>query len=87
MSTKADQLSASEALFGFMAWLTSLEKPVIFSARDEAGLAVQLVEEFIRANDLEKPREGWAERFEFPTTRESYSGSGDDRSPVPAVIE
>jgi hypothetical protein len=72
-----ETLSASEALFGFAAWLTSLEKPVVFSARHEAGLAALMVEEFIKENGLEAPREGWPDRFKYPTTRDLYSPSKD----------
>lgn len=67
-----DNLLASEALFGFVAWLTSLEKPVVFSARNDAALAAELVNEFCKTNLLERPREGWTARFTFPKSRELF---------------
>jgi hypothetical protein len=63
------ELSASEALFGFMGWLTSLETPVTFSARDYAGTAAELVDEFCKANNLAEPRDGWHENFVYPASR------------------
>lgn len=54
-----DKLSASEALFGFMGWLTSLETPVTFSGHHEASIGAQLVDEYCKANNLAEPREGW----------------------------
>ena len=63
------ELSASEALFGFMGWLTSLETPVTFSARDYAGTAAELVDEFCKANNLAEPRDGWHENFVYPSSR------------------
>lgn len=54
-----DKLSASEALFGFMGWLTSLETPVTFSGHHEASIGAELVDEYCKANGLAEPREGW----------------------------
>jgi hypothetical protein len=54
-----DKLSASEALFGFMGWLTSLETPVTFSGHHEASIGAKLVDEYCKANGLAEPREGW----------------------------
>lgn len=65
----ADQLSASEALYGFMGWLTCLDKPVKFSSRHEAGIAAELVDEFCKANNLESPLAGFSGRFVYPTSR------------------
>ena len=64
-----DKLSASEALFGFMGWLTSLETPVTFSGRHEASTAAQLVDEFCKANNLAEPREFWHLNLVHPTSR------------------
>jgi len=64
-----DNLSASEALFGFMGWLTSLETPVTFSSHHEAGTAAQLVDEFCKANNLAEPRDFWHLNLHHPTSR------------------
>lgn len=70
------ELSASEALFGFMGWLTSLETPVTFSARDYAGTAAELVDEFCKANNLAEPRDGWHENFVYPSSRPTLACTG-----------
>lgn len=64
-----DKISASEALYAFAAWLTSLDKPVTFSGRHAAGMTAELVGEFCKANSLEEPRQGWTDCFVYPTTR------------------
>lgn len=63
----ADKLSASEALFGFAAWLTSLEAPVTFSRYHNAGTAAELVDMFCKANNLTMPRDGWHHQLIHPT--------------------
>jgi hypothetical protein len=59
-------LSASEALYGFMGWLTTREEVSIFSANDNAGEAARLIDMFCKTNNLESPRDGWEKNFEFP---------------------
>ena len=66
-----DKLSASEALFGFMGWLTSFKNPVTFSGSHEAGIAAELVDEFCKANNLSKPRDGWYLNLVHPTNHET----------------
>lgn len=63
------EMSASEALFGFMGWLTSLEIPVTFSSHHYAGTAAELVGEFCKANNLTEPSDRWYENFVYPTSR------------------
>ncbi len=53
------QLSGSEALFGFMGWLTSRDKPVTASATHDAAVWADLVGEYIKANGLSEPRSEW----------------------------
>ena len=56
------QLSGSEALYGFMGWLTSGSKRVgPFSAIDDAAAAAELVDEFCKVNGLADPRANWEE--------------------------
>lgn len=54
-------LSASEALYGFVGWLTSRSEPVTMSDKDNAACAVDLVDEFCKANNLPEPRDGWSD--------------------------
>jgi hypothetical protein len=84
-----DKLSASEALFGFMGWLTSLETPVTFSSHHEAGIAAQLVDEFCKANNLAEPREFWHLNLHHPASRPTpravdKSGAGSSPQDLPS---
>jgi hypothetical protein len=71
-----DELSASEALYGFMGWLTSREKSVTLGAQHEAGIAVELVTEFCKTNNLAAPRDGWTDRLTYPV-----DGAGEPINP------
>lgn len=64
----AREMSASEALFGFMAWLTTREeKSGPFSATDmSSGSAADLVGEFCESNDLDEPKGHWEKSLNFP---------------------
>lgn len=63
---KSKELSASEALFGFGAWLTARSKPITFGATYNAGPMAQLINEFSRANNLNPPRNGWNNLLVMP---------------------
>jgi hypothetical protein len=72
-------MSASEALYGFAGWLTSLEKPVTLSAGHDAGIAARLVDEYCKANSLPDPTPEGEDLRKFPKTRGLYSGSVTDK--------
>jgi len=58
----------SEALFGFAAWLTCLEKPVLLGANYDASEAVDLLKNWCQANKLEDVRDGvYPKNMEYPT--------------------
>jgi len=61
-----DKLSASEALFGFMGWLTCRKKSVTFSGSHNAGTAAEMVAEFCKVNDLAEPEDKWANNLVHP---------------------
>jgi len=61
-----DQLTGSEALFGFIGWITTREEKVVASASDDAGVWASLVDEFCKSNQLKEPREGWEKLFTHP---------------------
>lgn len=54
-----DKISASEALYGFMGWLTSRDEAVTFSGHHNAAVAADLVALFCEVNDLPEPRRDW----------------------------
>ena len=63
----SDKLTASEALFGFMGWLTSREEVTPeFSSKHDASEAANLVAEFCEKNDLDDPRSGWENNLTHP---------------------
>lgn len=60
------KISASEALFGFMGWLTSRDKAETFSGHHNACAAAELVALFCEVNDLAEPRDGWDKNLVHP---------------------
>lgn len=54
-----NELTASEALHGFVGWLTSRSEETTMSGHHDAGKPSDLVGEFIKANQLSAPRDGW----------------------------
>ena len=60
------KMNASEALYGFMGWLTSRDEAVTFSGTHDAGIAADLVDRFVKANNLTEPRDGWQENLTHP---------------------
>ena len=63
----SDKLTASEALYGFMGWLTSRDEVTPnFSARHDASEAALLVSEFCEKNGLSDPGKGWENNLTHP---------------------
>jgi hypothetical protein len=59
-------LSSSEALYGFIGWLTSREEPVTLSCNDGATNIADLVAVFCACNGLSDPVIGWQKFLRFP---------------------
>jgi hypothetical protein len=55
---KPKKLSPAEAIYGFAGWLTTRDKPVIFSSRHDAAIVAQLLDWFCK-NNLDQPRNCW----------------------------
>lgn len=53
------KLNASEAVYGFVAWLTTREKKTIMSRKHNCSEVADLVKEFCQANNFIAPRGGW----------------------------
>lgn len=68
--SKPTDMSASEAVFGFVAWLTSRSERITMSSKDEAGVACDLVVEFCKTNHLAEPRTGWTDALIHPAARD-----------------
>ena len=61
------KLSASEAIYGFCAWLTTRDEKTFMSAKHNSAPIPERIREFCETNNLEFPRGGWEKGFEFPT--------------------
>ena len=61
-----DEMTGSEAIFGFVACLTTRESEVTFSAYHDATPAAELVDEFCKLNKLTEPRKGWTDLLIHP---------------------
>ncbi len=64
----ANEMSGSEAVYGFMAWLTTREEEETFSARHDAAPAALLAGEFCQTNGLVDPRDDWTDRLTHPSS-------------------
>ncbi len=62
-----EELTASEALFGFVGWLTTREEKTVFSSIDDASIGVELIKQFCDENKLNSPREGWQNNLIHPS--------------------
>lgn len=68
----SDELTASEALYGFAGWLTGLSDPVTFSARHWAAPAAEMVGEYCAAASLAPPRDDFPSRLpQMPANRKT----------------
>lgn len=56
--TMTDRITASEAVFGFAAWLTMHKQIVSFGANVDCAPAAELAGKWIKENNLPDPREG-----------------------------
>ena len=53
------ELSGSEALFGFCAWLTCRKEKTIMSSKDNAAPIADLIKRFCNINNLTEPSDDW----------------------------
>ncbi len=60
------ELSGSEAVFGFVAWLTTRDTEVVFGAKHDASVACDLVAKFCETNKLKKPSENYHHQLIHP---------------------
>ncbi|MCI0393275.1 MAG: DUF1778 domain-containing protein [Acidobacteria bacterium] len=67
---QAEPLSPSEALYGFVAWLTTCEKSIVMGAAYNCDSAIQVLTKFIDHNGLSRPRDGWEKYFSHPPDKD-----------------
>jgi len=63
----SEKLSASEALYGFAAWLSCRDKKIAIGASCNAAPLADLVKEFCEANELDEPANGWEKNLTHPS--------------------
>lgn len=61
------KLNASEALYGFAAWLTTRYEPTTLGAKHDCAPVVDRIVEFIEANDLPPLSATWPNNLVFPS--------------------
>ena len=61
-----DKLTASEAIYGFCAWLTTRDKVVEMGAAKDCGNIANLIAIFCNENGLVDPRENYHEFLILP---------------------
>lgn len=63
---KYEDINASEALYGFAAWLTSRSKSVTIGAKHDAAIVADLVKEWSEYNNLEPVRDIYPKNIKHP---------------------
>ena len=61
-----ENLTSSEALYGFVSWLSVRDETVKIGAKEDGSILPSLLEKFERANKLPQVREGWADNLIHP---------------------
>ena len=85
------QLSGSEAVMGFLAWLTTRDETTVLSPSQEVDIS--LYERFVETNQLTEPREAWHELLIHPKPLEPELATETEvqcdpkRDPKPAPLE
>lgn len=74
-----DELSGSEALWGFVGWRTTQTEETVMSGHHDMGVIATLVSEFCERNQLSEPRTGWHEKLIHPHSQEER--------PLPDITE
>ena len=56
---KLKELSGSESLFGFCAWLTTNKEKTVMGAKNDCAPIADLVKQFCDTNKIADPRDNW----------------------------
>lgn len=65
--TDLKEMTASESIFGFCAWLTGRKDKTVFSSKHNAAPIVELIKEFSEVNKLIDPRDNWTDYLTHPS--------------------
>lgn len=69
-----NELTASEALFGFAGWLTVLKETNTAGGDHDCSIWGELVNQFCKANKLKNPREDWSTHLIHPSGEIAVAG-------------
>jgi len=61
-----NEMTGSEALFGFCGWLTTRDEKTVMSASDDAACIADLIKKFCDTNKLTEPRSEWDKLLTHP---------------------
>ncbi len=61
------ELTGSEAIYGFCAWLTCQDEVTIMSAHHNAGAICDKIKLFCETNNLTKPRDNYTDYLTHPS--------------------
>jgi len=64
----SEELSGSEAIYGFVAWLTCRKEKTVMGASEDCSPVVELIGEFCKENKLTDPRDGWQDNLVHPSS-------------------
>lgn len=70
-STKMEEMTASEAIYGFCAWLTTQQAETKMGAHHDCSVICDLIKKFCETNQLEEPRSDWTDRLTHPENLEA----------------
>jgi len=73
-----EQMSQSETLYGFMAWLTTRQEPLHIGWEYDCAPVPVLIDAFCKANGLKSPRENWEENYKVPVNSDSEGGLSEE---------
>jgi len=62
-----EKLTASEAIFGFIGWLTTRDSITKMGASEDCAPICDRIKEFCKENNLDEPREGWHNNLIHPS--------------------
>ena len=61
-----NEISASDAVYGFCAWLTGQEEVTEFGAHKDCAVIVERVKQFLEVNNLDEPSDSYPENLTYP---------------------
>jgi len=62
-----DNLTASEAIYGFCGWLTGQKETTKMGASNDCGNIAEKVDKFCKENKLKEPRKTWDKNLKHPS--------------------